>query len=385
MDVNIDVIVSRFENLFSREEIMGCLEKVSSEYNISMEKIISVTDRHFSRQKLVKRYGDLEQEFQRKETTFKILSYLSSYTSTRKGRTEVKNILERFLLNSASTCPPDKVYFHTKKSSFLFQNMKRELKEKKIDVDFSEVMKKIRIMIKTYLNKTFSDNADVRKFKETFKYRNFNFRLSRRRFFVLRKRSDYDIMKMILRYASIISTSQQWNLPLCWYRAIENNFGIDIEGFASPLNSQTILISPEKKFCSLFYDTDKPFGSIGNIFDLTHRQLQGKIMVNNPPYIIEIMERLVDKQEEWLSKTQLTIFMTVAGWEDAEYLDKAKKSKYLIDFKKFEPGKHFYETEKKGQVIKIIASFSTYVFYFSSKDTTFPDKFKQVNKTLIHN
>ncbi|MGZ5500906.1 MAG: hypothetical protein ACXWEW_07150, partial [Nitrososphaeraceae archaeon] len=99
-----------------------------------------------------------------------------------------------------------------------------------------------------------------------FTYKNYSRQISPERMQFLRTLgSDYEIARMMLRYASILPGSQHWNMPLETFKEYYNR-GIRIEGFSSPINSQLITIDRSCRFCSLFPDVDKPFGSIGNFF-----------------------------------------------------------------------------------------------------------------------
>ena len=97
---------------------------------------------------------------------------------------------------------------------------------------------------------------------------------------------------MVLRYKSIGIGGQQWNMPFANYKYLNNKYDLSVEGFASPINSQLIRISPEKKFCSIFYDTDHWFGSLGSFFDL---DISDKSICVNPPYMELIMVKTVFK------------------------------------------------------------------------------------------
>jgi hypothetical protein len=88
------------------------------------------------------------------------------------------------------------------------------------------------------------------------------------------------ILICLLRYESIVSLSYQWALPLKWYEYVYYNNNVKIEGLSSPFNSQLLLVNTDTLYCSLFYDTDKFFGSIGNIYDANFKYILKKYYNN---------------------------------------------------------------------------------------------------------
>lgn len=328
----------------------------------------------------------IEHEYMRWKTTTRILNYLKSSTYDSKKKYEIKNILERFLLMSANLKPPDKVYDNLPQDHYIYKNFRRELMEKNIaDVEDSEKISLIvGKLIKSYLDSIslIENDANVIVNKSTFMYKDYKYSIPHER---LQKYPGDNkvIMCMLLRYSSIISTSQQWSLPYKWYENIVNNFNASVEGFASPLNSQLMLVMPKGKtqFCSLFPDTDKYFGSIGSIFDVNMVELKNKTIVNNPPFVLDIMNKLIKTQNNWLNSIPITIIMSVPAWKDAEYFRDSVNNKYLIYKKKMNPGDHYYESIKDGTRIKILTKFTSYMFVFSNKKLPNVEKITEFWKT----
>lgn len=87
-----------------------------------------------------------------------------------------------------------------------------------------------------------------------------------------------------LKYASLLPRGQHWAIPLSEYR----NINVDIEGFASPFNSQIVMLGNTGNFCSLFPE-DIPLGSVGNFFKLTSFQVKDLKIAITPPYIESIL------------------------------------------------------------------------------------------------
>lgn len=295
---------------------------------------------------------------------------------------EMKNNLERFFLRMANECPPGEVYLDLDLDHDIYKNLLREIKEKRLLGDPQSIAfaKYIQNQIHYHLKNigTLSiETQEIIKQNGVYKYRDFVFKLGEHRANCYESISDDEIMKMVLRYSLMFLGGQQWNLPHRWYKEVAEKFDVSVEGFASPLNSQLMLFQKSPQFCSLFKDTDKPFGSIGSIFKLRPHFITGKVMMNNPPYVLEIMNKLMEVQEKWLDMVNTRIIMCVAAWEDADYYQQAMKSRYLKYQERMEPNKHYYERTKRGKVEKIIAKFPSHIFVFSSYKKETPKMIKK--------
>jgi len=168
--------------------------------------------------------------------------------------------------------------------------------------------------------------------------------------------------------------------------------GARYEAFASPLNTRITvglaaphpaqgLASPNPTrglassnpasakrpgaFCSLFPETDKPFGSIGNFFDIDLQELHKSnkaIWCFNPPFVEDIMERGIKKFTTSLAEgVQIQIFGILPHWEDSPAVMHVKESKYLKSIKLLKAGTYHFESDKK-----IIAKFDCIEFILSS-------------------
>lgn len=71
---------------------------------------------------------------------------------------------------------------------------------------------------------------------------------------LLSRGSPEELACVVLRYACILQQAQQWAKTNKFYDIFVNQYGGNLEGFASPLNSRIILQSKAKNvnFCSLF-------------------------------------------------------------------------------------------------------------------------------------
>lgn len=172
---------------------------------------------------------------------------------------------------------------------------------------------------------------------------------------LLTKGNLLDIAKMSLRYSSLSPGGYQWSLPLNLYRLLVDDYGLTIEGFASPVNSQIIALGNEYKFCSIFLDTDAVFGSIGNFFG---NNFEGQTVMVNPPFNPEIMRDTVDYILKSLDRLQkVRYFLVFHGWQDSEYyldLTDAGYTPYTLT-----QGKHYYVDTNNGME-RITPSFDSY-------------------------
>ncbi len=96
---------------------------------------------------------------------------------------------------------------------------------------------------------------------------------------------------------------------------MEDDFGLSIECFASAINSSS------KYFCSLYYDIEQYFGSIGNFFNLI--PIKGTYSFN-PPYQYDIISNGINKIIKHLNESQekLAFIITIPIWdnEGKEYM-----------------------------------------------------------------
>jgi hypothetical protein len=185
-------------------------------------------------------------------------------------------------------------------------------------------------------------------------------------------RADFDsrITAMLMRYASLVPGGQQWCLPARAYDLLASKYGADLEGFASPINSQMLRID-RGAYCSLFADTDTYFGSRGSFFDV---DLTGHVAIINPPYVIDIMDEVVNKCSACLESADCVrtrMFIIVPGWTDAEFYDRLAKSPHLERMLIHPKFAHFYEDINTGA--SIVATFAQTIFVLASRDIKLRD------------
>lgn len=274
----------------------------------------------------------------------------------RKKSYEALNILERWILSGANFGAEDR-------DSPVTRKMKSELAEKRIVTgaaadELLDKLASVKPLIAPAENPAIVDGKVI--------YGDFVHVLSRDRLKILRaKAADIDIIRAVLRYASMSLGSQQWNIPFGVYKVLVEKYRADVEAFASPFNSQIIRF-PRGGFCSLFPDTDKVFGSVGNFFDYN---LAGHVAVVNPPYILDMLTAATDKCIADISGAENSnrgtrFFITVPDWTDADYYSKLSGSKYLETAIHLKSGEYYYE-DSNNLDVRIPARFNTTLFILS--------------------
>ncbi len=179
------------------------------------------------------------------------------------------------------------------------------------------------------------------------------------------------IAAVVLKYAGIITGGQQWNIPTNVYRWMNKQYGVSAEGFASPFNSQMMMVAPNRTnpyFCSLFPSTDAVFGSCGDFFQCEFIGHDNVFV--NPPYVNQLLERLIIRIIHLIAtQPKKRIFMTVPAWTDANWW---KQSVVLArHYWMFKGGEYFYEETKGGKVDIINTVFDTGIFAFIGAEAQF--------------
>ncbi|XP_029943254.1 mRNA (2'-O-methyladenosine-N(6)-)-methyltransferase [Salarias fasciatus] len=104
-------------------------------------------------------------------------------------------------------------------------------------------------------------------------------------------------------------TGLQGALPVSVFEALNRQFGVSFECFASPLNCYF------KQFCSAFPDTDGFFGSRGPF--LSFCPASGSFEAN-PPFCEELMDAMVTHFEDLLDRSSepLSFIVFIPEWRD---------------------------------------------------------------------
>jgi hypothetical protein len=171
----------------------------------------------------------------------------------------------------------------------------------------------------------------------------------RRRNLLLSIATPLDLEIAIYRYSAMLSTGQQWGVPQAVVDRLVDHWGVTREAFASPFNSR-LVGKPGCRFCSLFPETDAPFGSLGSFFDQPD-PLVGNWSVN-PPYIEATMTDAAQKVITALATpgSAQTFFYVHPDWTDSESFKLLNNSRYLRAKRYLPAGKYFYEDPAGNKV-----------------------------------
>ncbi len=114
---------------------------------------------------------------------------------------------------------------------------------------------------------------------------------------------------ILFRYQLLSSNNNQLALLPSIYKKMEQDFCLSVECFASAINTSS------NYFCSLYYDVEKYFGSIGNFFNII--PTRGTFSFN-PPYQYDIISNGVHKLIKHLEETteKLTFIITIPIWDN---------------------------------------------------------------------
>jgi hypothetical protein len=346
----------------------------------------------------------LQREYARWLVIERITGYLNKRAHGHNNQYEMLNIFERFLLRMASVprilgVHTDAVFVsvtreHSLYRSFVSETNKKNLLRSRAATRAASVY--IQEAIEEFLHVQVR-HADVHATLEecVFRCEDFTRTLPQERIDALFRRARmHDMMDredivttittMLLRYACILCRGQQWNLPREWYEFVHAEYDVSIEAFASPINSQLMLIDDGTQFCSLFPDTDAVFGSLGSVFTLQPEHVEGRTVAANPPYVIEIMDNASICIQSWLAQARVCVLFNVVDWTDAKYYKDSMDSPYLVYEKQLAPGTHAYESsndhdiQKDARVKRIVAKFPTHVFVFTSSTPGTPDVYAPI-------
>jgi hypothetical protein len=325
-------------------------------------------------------YPSIEREYQRWYVTKKSIDNMQRQLRHPKLMYEARNVLERWL-----TTIPTSIKLHGEPGMAL-----EDLSvTKKMYSEFADVANgKAGQFVPRHLGKmaSFADFA-IRAYREFFemtefepdgiptikengniievRYKEFfDNDVSKERFHILSHYGNItQIATLIMRYRSIATGAQQWNVPYTAYSRMIEEYGVNLEGFGSPLNSvllKYMFYHPEYMgklaFCSLFPDTDCLFGSLGSYFD---NDLSSRIMSANTPYLPEILLDIVQHAIDGCNTDKETVLiMGFPYWHDADWYKLAQNNKYFITEILLEKAGHYFENSNKADE-KVIAYFAT--------------------------
>lgn len=160
---------------------------------------------------------------------------------------------------------------------------------------------------------------------------------------------DATIFCLLLRYKTFGGNSHQFSMEIEFKNALRKKYNIDFECFASAINVHY------NKYCSLFYDIERHFGSFGNFYLVKYTK---GFYIANPPYETILLEKMVEKfisscQE---SKKSLSISFGLPNWGAYERfipLEIVRDSEYKTYFRCMEKGEVLWYDSLTGKGIKI--------------------------------
>ena len=126
---------------------------------------------------------------------------------------------------------------------------------------------------------------------------------------------DYIIWIILFRYQLLSSNNNQLAVMENILDNMKTDFGLSFECFASAINSTL------PNFCSIYYDVERYFGSIGSYFNMI--PIKGTYSFN-PPYQYDIINNGIERMINHLDNTtdELTFIITIPIWdiEGKEYM-----------------------------------------------------------------
>jgi phosphorylated CTD-interacting factor 1 len=149
---------------------------------------------------------------------------------------------------------------------------------------------------------------------------------------------------LLQRYESIGGTGYQASAPKAVFDCLREEFGVDHECFASPMNCTL------PSWGSAFKDTDCFFGSHGSFFDLNNRNWSaGGSFEANPPFVEESMQMMCDcihqvLQENEERNVKTSFVVVVPCWTDERAHETMRESRFCKRVMILEKSQHSYKS-----------------------------------------
>lgn len=280
---------------------------------------------------------------------------------------ELRNIMERWVLTSMNCCDDGNLLSITSIGDVINKKAVGEMVEKKIVKNKKKAKEFFRKNCISVINKFVQSPKEqvegkCEMGKNYIKYKDFTTYVEPSRMVLFNQHRPFDVIRCALRYSTILSGSQHWGLPDDMYNTLYNEYNVRYEGYASPFNSR-LMGKKDAYFCSLFEDTDKPFGSIGSFFkikiDNPPKSKKNIGWAINPPYVESIMISTVKKITAALkSKKNIFIFYIMPEWTDSDAYTIIKNDPHVRHVEFLPKFHHYYENKGK----KIVSKFKSIVF-----------------------
>ncbi|CAE7853964.1 pcif1 [Symbiodinium microadriaticum] len=119
------------------------------------------------------------------------------------------------------------------------------------------------------------------------------------------------VMVLGMRYLALGGTGFQLALPSAAWRVLQEDFAVQAECFASPLNCWF------PNYCSAFPDCDRCFGSMGSFSSFNPRR---GCFEANPPFAPAVIAGMKKHMHSLLAATEepLSFVIAIASWENPE-------------------------------------------------------------------
>lgn len=312
---------------------------------------------------------------------------------------EVNNVVERFfqgVVNDHGDIYTNPIYANNKlvmkmRSELIDQNKRnRKITKQMIDSALDLViniyngivaMETPPMIILSQINKALTIMmASENSLTATLTFDDFSVCIDARYSRVYLKHCDTDVKMMMMKYIALAIGHQQWSIPTEVYENVikSNPNSMIVEGFASPLNSKMMLLSPTPRFCSASFVTDAPFGSIGSFFETSLIWPTGNVSeqsdvvwVINPPFVESLLDATANRCVDAIdyakeNNHKLTIIGITPNWTDMLGYQRIRNAaKY---FTVLERNKHFYEGISNNSN-KITAKFKSAFYVLSTEDS----------------
>lgn len=266
------------------------------------------------------------------------------YSFSKKSSYILKNIWERFLLCAAEEAHQSNQYLlnniHVEDNCA--HKFISECANKSLQIDM-KLWNECINMLQNWKARFGEEKIEYQPIVDTnntFIYKKFKKVLNKELYNrLLKLGSRESILWVLLRYDNICDRKYHMMIPReSIDKFIERNEKF-IEGYASPLSCQSLMSDKidikNVKYCSLFNDTDKTFGSMGNIHDVQFSEFMGITLLLNPPCIETCLIACVDLICSLLSyanktNNKIKILLAFPIWKDMNCYKKLLNHKNLI-------------------------------------------------------
>ena len=281
----------------------------------------------------------------------------------------------------------EKINFIVKNNNLKYKEILKKNYEYKDNYFIKINENKFRISKSLYNENRENENILFYRFNLEINFNLNNFRLNRVLNNIIIPKYKYDILKskykgfpdeldkliflILFRYQIIGSNNNQLAILPKIINKMKNDFKIKFECFASSINSET------ENYCSLYYDIEKYFGSVGSFFNI---EIIEGIYTFNPPYQKDIIERGIKRLFNFLeNNNKLTFIITIPIWDN--------EGKKIMKFKNKQNNNDLIKYKDFGIINEIKSSKFYYGLCMIDKDnfTYLDHNFHLFKNTTIQN